>query len=320
MAATGSFVSRWVDSVVTSVRLTIASLKLVFAHRTVLLLPVCTLLAVSLLVVAPLSLVVWGLEHHPRATADVFETIYFITAAAARAGNWNLAITAGIVQTYILWSLWMIPVLTAVFYFSAVGMDVAMQQIRGQRPSLGAGFGVANRNFWRIVALAAFSATIYAWVRYLVFQVLRAIPFVGTWVMRGLRLVLSAVSYLMLPIVVYERAGARQAFRSAWDQVKKTWSGLLIGSGLTFGATFLLFECFAWGLARSTLGNATVGILSLIAAAVLYAIANATAAALRAVLYSYATTGEVPDGFEADRLPDVSEYKSFTEPDPQPAR
>ena len=60
----------------------------------------------------------------------------------------------------------------------------------------------------------------------------------GKWIMRGVRLVLTAVTYLTLPIVVYERAGARQAFRSAWGQVKKTWAGLLVGSGLTFGCAY----------------------------------------------------------------------------------
>ena len=304
--------ARLVGNLVTSFHLTVASTRLVGQHKIVLLLPACTLAVVALLVVAPLAFLVWSLKYHAEPTADFFEALYFVTVAAARAGNWGLAVSAAVIESYLLWSIWMIPVLTAVLYFSTAGMHIATQQIKRQQPDLRAAFGLANANFARLFALAAFNATIYAWGRYLVFVGLGVVPVVGTWIVRGLRLVLNAVTYVMLPIVVYERAGARQAFRSAWQQIKKTWSGLLVGSGLVFFAMFCLFEVFAWGLAQRVLGTAATGILSLIVGAVLYALATAVAAALRAVLYWYATTGEVPPGFPTERLPRIGERTSFT--------
>jgi hypothetical protein len=312
IAAKRGLAASLVDNLVTSFHLTLASIRLVGQHKIVLLLPACTLAAVAMLVVAPLTLLVWSLQYHPEPTTDFFETLYFVTVAAARAGNWGLAISAAIAESYLLWSLWMIPVLTAVLYFSTAGMHIATQQIKRQQPDLRAAFRLANGNFRRLVALAAFNATVYTWMRYLVFVGLGIVPFVGTWIMRGLQLVLNAVSYVILPIVVYERAGARQAFRSAWHQIKATWSGLLVGSGLVFFAMFFLFEVFAWGLAQQALGAPTTGILSLVAAAVLYAFSTAASAALRAVLYWYATTGEVPPGFPTERLPQVGERTSFT--------
>jgi hypothetical protein len=299
-------------NLVTSFHLAVASIRLVGQHRTVLLLPACTLAVVTLLVVAPLSLLTWGIEHHPEATGDFFETLYFVTVAAAKAGNWGLAVSAAIIETYLLLSLWMIPVLTAVLYFSTAGMHVATQQIKRETPDLRAAFAVANANLGRLFALAAFNATIYAWGRYIVFVGLGSIPVAGTWIVRGLRLALNAVTYVMLPIVVYERAGAREAFRSAWRQIRKTWSGLLVGSSLVFFAMFFLFEVFIWGVAQQTIGVATSGILSLIAGAFLYALSTAAAAAFRAVLYWYATTGEVPPGFPAERLPQIGEHTGFT--------
>jgi hypothetical protein len=304
--------SRLVGNVVTSFHLAVASIRLVGQHKIVLLLPAGTLAAVALLVVVPLSLLLWGLQYHPAPTQDFFEALYFVTVTAARAGNWGLAISAAVIETYLLFSLWLIPVLTAVLYFSTAGMHVATQLIKRERPDLRAAFGLANANFGRLLALAAFNATIYAWGRYVVFIGLGIVPFVGAWIVRGLRLVLDAVTYLLLPIVVYEHAGAREAFRSAWTQIKQTWSGLLVGSHLIFFAMFCLFEAFAWGLAQQVLGMETTGIVSLIAAAVLYALATATAAAFRAVLYWYATTGEVPPGFPIERLPRIGERTSFT--------
>ncbi len=303
---------RILRNIATSWELTKASLRMVTSQPKVLLMPFATLIAVTLMVVIPLSLLIWTAKNAPDALGGFFKTLYFITVMAAEKGNWSLAWTSAVVETYLLFSLWMIPVLTAVLYFTTVGMHVATQQIKRQTPDLGAAFRVANKNFMRIVALAAFSATVYTWVRYLVFTVVRVIPVVGRWIMRGLRLVLSAVTYLMLPIVIYERAGARAAFRSAWNQVKQTWSGLLIGSGLIFFATFALFEVFAWGVARHVIGAEGAAVLTLIAAAVFYSVSCAVAAALRASLYWYATTGEVPPGFREEYLPQISERHSFT--------
>ena len=198
--------ARLFASIRLSFRMTAASFRMVRDFPKVLLLPLGTLAAVTALVVAPLSLLMWGVEYHPGATGRFFATLYWVTVEAARNDNWSLAISSAIFETYLLWSLWMIPVLTAVLYFTTVGMHVATQQIRREQPDIRAGFKLANRNFGRIVALAAFSATVYAWVRYLVFQVIGMIPILGRIIMGGLRLVLTAVTYLMLPIVVYERA------------------------------------------------------------------------------------------------------------------
>ena len=60
--------TRLLDNVVTSYHLTVASIRLVGQHKTVLLLPACTLAAVAVLVVAPLMLLVRGVEHHPDVT------------------------------------------------------------------------------------------------------------------------------------------------------------------------------------------------------------------------------------------------------------
>ncbi len=312
LAAKRGLGARLVGNLVTSFHLTASAIGLVGRNKIMLLLPACTLAVVALLVVVPLSMLIWAFQHHVEVPKDFFETLYFVTVAAARAGNWGLAVSSAIFETYLLWSIWMIPVLTAVLYFSTVGMHIATQQIKQQPADVRAAFALANANFHRLVGLAVFNATIYTWGRYVVFVGLGIVPFVGAWIVRGVRLVLNSVTYVMLPIVVYERAGARQAFRSAWRQIKKTWSGLLVGTGLIFFAMFCLLEVFAWGLAQNVLGAPATGILSLIAGAVLYAFATAATAALRAVLYWYATTGEVPPGFPIERLPRIGAPATFT--------
>src|SRR5712675_3141351 len=95
--------ARLVGNLVTSFHLTVASIRLVGSHRIVLLLPACTLAVVAVLVVAPLAFLVWSLNYHPEPTADFFEALYFVTVAAARAGNWGLAVSAAVIESYLLW-------------------------------------------------------------------------------------------------------------------------------------------------------------------------------------------------------------------------
>src|SRR5690349_11008212 len=156
-------IARFFRGIVISWKLTTASFRMVLDYPKVLLLPALTLLAVGALVVTPLSILVWAIKHHPHPTGRFFSVLYFVTVNAAKSGNWSLALSSAVIETYILWSIWMIPVLTAVLYFATVGMHVATQQIRRQTPNMKEAFGVANQSFWRIVALAAFSATVYAW-------------------------------------------------------------------------------------------------------------------------------------------------------------
>lgn len=306
--------------IVMSLRLTAGSVKLVFRYPKVLILPLLTLLAVSTLVVVPLGILVWAATKHSNETWTFFGHLYFVTSAAFRDGNIALAVSSAIIETYLLWSIWMIPVLTSVLFFSGVGMDVAVQQVRGHTPDLGAAFRVVGRRFGRIVLLAAFIATVYTWFHYLLTIVLRPIPFVGKWILRGLKLVLTAVSYLMLPIVVYEDAGPWAACRSAWRCVRKTWSGLLVGTGIASAGVFVLTEIIIAGIARQVLGldDTVVAVFSLAAAGAVYALSVSVAAALRGVLYVYATTGELLPGFEAESLPRIEQPSPFTVPGQAP--
>lgn len=293
----------------TSLRLTAASFKLVFQYPVVLVLPFFTLLSVAGLIIGPISWLIWLHEEHPDTAATFWKNLYFVTYEAAQRGDWEWAITSAIIESFIIYAIWLSVALTFVLYFATVGMHVATTQIRHGTPKLGEGFQVATRNLGRIYLLALFNATVITWLMWAIkFGPLRWIPFAGKWLVRGVRLVLGAVTYLMLPIVIYERAGAWNAFRSAWTSVKKTWAGLLIGTGFVFFALWMLFNVFAFGVLQATFKIETWAsvMASLIMAGVLYAVSISVSSALRAVLYWYATTGEVPAGFNKADLPTIT--------------
>ncbi len=305
----------------TSLRLSVASLKLMFQAPGVLALPLGTLLWTGLLAFGPASFFVWLGENHPEASASFWKGLFWIPVAAWQRGDYGAAISGFIIEGYILYAIWLTLVLTGVLYFLTVGMHVASQQIRkhGQTPSMAEGFKVANQNLGRLFLLALFNATVFAWIRYtvrfglgLVTAPVMMVPVLGRLVRKaivgGVGALLTMVSYLMLPIIVYERQGAMSAMKSAWNNVKKTWSGILIGGGALFGGLWALMNFFAWNLFLVAIPgeNVTIAmIFSIVTAAIAYAFASAASAAMRATLYWYATTGEVPQGFRVEDLPEI---------------
>jgi hypothetical protein len=118
----------------------------------------------------------------------------------------------------------------------------------------------------------------------------------------------------MLPIVIYERAGPISAAKSAWNNVRKTWTGLLVGTGLIYFAGWLLLNVVAGALFQGVLHLKpwTALVSSIVLGGIFYAVASSTAAALRATLYWYATTGEVPEGFDTADLPQMAAHAPFT--------
>ncbi|MEA3203388.1 MAG: hypothetical protein QOI63_1063 [Thermoplasmata archaeon] len=298
----------------TSFRLTLASFRLIFRKPVVLTLPLLTLLWTGLWVVAPLNFFIWLEQNHPDASHGFWKGVFFVTVNAFESGNWGLAISSAIVTGYVIWGIWMTIALTGALYFVTVGMDMATQQIRTRQASLGQAFRLANRNLGRIFLVALTIATIIAWVKYLTTFVLRLVPFVGRWVNRIVRAALAAVTYLMLPIVVYERAGPISAAKSAWTNVRKTWTGLLVGTGLIYFAGWLLLNVVAMALFQGVLHLKGWDALvpSIVLAGLVYAVASSTAAAMRATLYWYATTGEVPEGFDTSDLPQMATHAPFT--------
>ncbi|MEK6985713.1 MAG: hypothetical protein AABX89_04970 [Candidatus Thermoplasmatota archaeon] len=299
-----------------SFRLTAASLKLIFQKPIALVLPLLTLAWTALWVLAPVNWWIYQAEHDPDGAAAFWKAVFFMTVNAYEAGNYSWMVTSAMITFYVIWAIFMTIVLTGALYVATVGMDVATQQIKTQDGKLGPAFKLASRNLGRIFLLALTLATLVAWFRYTTTFVLRMIPFVGRWVNRVLRAVLSAVTYLMLPIIIYERAGPINALKSAWRNVRKTWAGLLVGTGLIYFSAWLVLNVVTVGLFQGALGleGWSAVLPPVILGAILYAIASSSGAAMRATLYWYATTGEVPAGFRIDDLPKVENPSTFTVP------
>lgn len=297
----------------TSLRLTSASFHLIFRKPVVLALPLITL-AWCYVWSGGLT---WALMEWAKASPSTFQNfwqgVFFMGFGPLESGNFVAAMWGFIITGYVLYAIWLTIVGTGFLYTVTVGMDVATQQIRTGDARLGPSFKLAARNLGRLFLLALVMATLLSWVKYLIRFGLGFIPVLGWWLRRVVELVLTAVTYLMLPIVVYERAGPLSAMKSAWRSVRKTWSGLVLGSTILYVGTYLLFTLVMGGLMQAALLPVQIQVVvNIFVGAIIFAFASTIAAAMRATLYWYATTGEVPAGFNVEDLPKVQSHGAFT--------
>jgi len=290
--------------------MTVASVGMVRQFPQVLLLPLCTLAIVATAVVAPISILSWLFEHNNPAFWKFWTFLFAIPISYWDAGDYETAVSAFIIEGYVLFGLWLTFVTFVSLFFITAAMHTGTMLVKRQKPSIMEGLSVAGRNWYRLLAMAAFSAFLLTLVRYFLRNTLRVIPFVGKWIYRAIAFTITAGMYLMLPVIVYERNGAWSAVKRGAHLAKETWGGILVGTGLTFTAMYMVAYLVPMGLLYMVLEIdvpswvfTTYGIVLW---AFLFCLNTSLAAMLRAALYWYATTGETPEGVTLDFVPKKS--------------
>lgn len=310
-----------------SMRLTVASWKMLFRKPVMLVLPLLTLAWTALVVLAPVNWWIWQAEHDPNGAMAFWKAVFFLPVQAYNAGNYSAIPPAIMLTWYVIQSVFMTVILTGALFVITVGMDVTTQIIKTGEGKLGPAFKLAGRNLGRIFLMALTLAFLIKWFQYIINRFTRFLPIVGRILRTAFNLVITSVVFLMLPIIIYERAGPMNAMKSAWRNVKKTWTGILVGTGIIYFAGWLLLSVIAQGFMEATISHSAPAagkafgfvtwsnfIPTLIIGAIVYAFSSSTAATMRATLYWYATTGEVPAGFRVDDLPKIENPSTFTIP------
>lgn len=287
--------------------MTLASFGMVARYPQVLLLPLGTLITVTLMVVLPTWYLLDLLQRDAAAFGAFFKNLFWIPVGMWEEGNYGGAVSAFIIEMYVLQGIWLWLVTSVVLFFQTAAMHTGTMIVKRQEPSLLAGLGVAWDNKWRLLALAFVSAAILTAIRYYIRNTLRLLPIVGKWIYRGIVFTVTAGVYLVLPVLVYERNGAWSAVKRSAHLLKETWGGILVGTGLSFTAMYMVALLIPVGILEFWLDldidGAAFGIYAVVLWAFLYCLNQSLSAMLRAALYWYATTGEVPQGVSLDFVP-----------------
>ena len=183
-------------------------------------------------------------------------------------------------------------------YFNAAVMGTAMIRLNGGDPTISDGLKVANQNLKRIAGWALVSATVGL--------VLRAIAerfgVIGRIVAGFAGVAWGIATYLVVPVLIFEKIGPWAAVKRSGSLLRKTW-GEAAGGYLTLGAIFVLLALpgilffIVGGLAGGIVGLIVAGAVAVVYWLILGLLGAAAQSILVTALHRYATTGKLGFGF-----------------------
>jgi hypothetical protein len=183
-------------------------------------------------------------------------------------------------------------------YFMAALCAGANERLQGRDTNMGHMLSVANTRLHRILPWALLSAT----VSIIMEAIEERFGFLGQIVASVIGAAWNVVTFLSVPIIVFEDLGPINALKRSGHLLKQTWGENLMAQ---IGLGLIGLLAFLPGIAVIFLGvdaGDALVMFPLIAIAVVYlAIAASIVGALsgiyRTALYRYAVDGEVPAAF-----------------------
>ncbi len=182
-------------------------------------------------------------------------------------------------------------------FFNSALMGCANMSLSGKQPTVGAGFRIALSHLGRIAAWALVAASVGMVLSSLRDRNSKLLSVVAA----GLNIAWSLVTYLIVPVLLFEDRGvfaslhrSSELFRSHWgEQVAGSFGFGLLSTLLSIPAVVLAVLC--WRV-DPIAGIILAGVYLLILATVTSAVRGVFTVAL----YRYATAGSPPPGFSAD--------------------
>ena len=184
-------------------------------------------------------------------------------------------------------------------YFNAALISAANDRLDGKTPSIRGAFAGARRHAGPIALWALFSATVSVAIR----QASQRLGFVGRIVLSVVGVLWSVATFFVLPIIVIEGVGPKDAFARSKALMRRTWGEQVIGNGMV---SVILGPVFVFLFILTAITTAAVGIAALIPALMafilLLAFDSMVSVVYSTALYRYAQSGVVPAGFSAEAI------------------
>jgi hypothetical protein len=201
--------------------------------------------------------------------------------------------------SYVLLALFYFCAYLVGIFFNAAVVAAAMIRLKGGDPTLEDGLRAARAKLGPIVAWAAIAATVG--------MILRALEekagILGRIVISIVGVAWSAVTFFVVPVILFEDAGATDAVKRSAGIFKQRWGETLVGTG-GIGLAVLVLSIPVIAVA-AVLGvlSVPVGILfGIVGIGGLVAMGATMSGIFNAALYRFATTGEAAPPFDASDL------------------
>jgi hypothetical protein len=204
------------------------------------------------------------------------------------------------VATWVLAVCMYIGIAFSQTYFLAALCAGANERLQGRDTTIGNALAVANSRLHRILPWALVSAT----VSMIIQAIEERFGFLGQIIAGLIGAAWNVVTFLTIPIIVFEDVGPVNALKRSGTLLKQTWGENLMAQ---IGLGLISLLAFIPGIIVIGLGIASgVGAVTVLAIAIggIYlavaaSIVSALSGIYRTALYRYAVDGQVPPAFAA---------------------
>jgi len=184
-------------------------------------------------------------------------------------------------------------------FFNGALMGCANIRLSGGNPTVSDGLRMAFSRIGRIAAWALVAATVGL--------ILHSFRDRRNWLLSvvasGLSLAWTLLTYLIVPVLLFEERGVLDAIHRSEQLFRSHWGEQLAGS-FGFGLLSFLLSLPAFGLAAACWRWDPVAgiILAFVYVLILAAVTSAVKGIFTVALYRYATAGKAPGGFSAGTI------------------
>ena len=194
-----------------------------------------------------------------------------------------------------------------IVFFNSALVACAMQALNGEAPAVGYGLSVAVKRLPQILAWALVSAVVGVLLRVAENTDKR----VGRFVAGILGMAWTALTFLVVPVIVVDGVGPIEAFKRSVSALKSTWGEALMGNfslgmiGFLLSLPLILLAALLIWAALSAGSTVAAGAILIIAIGAFLLLAAASAAAdtiFKALLFSHATGRSLPANIDTDQF------------------
>ena len=219
----------------------------------------------------------------------------------------NATSSFGPLQYVLFFAMYVVLAYIAVFFRTAL-LCGADERMKGGNPTLSSALSGAGRHAGKILPWAIVSATVSVILRSLE----QRSGLLGRIVIGLVGMAWTVVTFLVLPILVFEGVGVRDAVKRSAQLLKATWGeNLIVNGGIGLFGFLLMLPAFllvAIGVATDGgSGGIPLGLIVTGSVAVVWIIAvscwtNAMSSVFQLALYRYAVDGQAPAAFASVEL------------------
>lgn len=243
------------------------------------------------------------------AVAATFLVPIFMSSQHTDASG-TTATSFGPLQFVGLFGMYVVLAYVTIFFRTAV-LCGADERMRGGSPSLSSALAGAGSHAGKILPWAIVSATVTVILR----SIEERSGLLGRLVIGIVGMAWTVVTFLVLPILVFEDVGVGDAVKRSANLLKSTWGeNLIVNGGIGFFGFLLMLPAFLLIGIGAALGDlpsvaATVGVATIwIIAVVCWT--TAMSSVFQLALYRFATDGQAPVAFATADLGGAFRQKS----------